>query len=293
MEFAGTYAAALKRMDADPRSFGAVGIELGSAIVGLAKKLQADGISTIPLADAFRAYMARHLQGALCAETANLKGDGLFVRQLVEDYLNERLVPLAAAAEVSPLKLDELKPKSVLGGAKFSDYWQEGRSSEIMARYKELRFGTKEQQAEYEKLGPRPDRMARFLPEQMRRTPEWEAQAREFLEDLNRWSKNHDEPDVDFFHMMCFQYMALLDIIPDGPLHNTVLQNYISFLKTSPMERESPAEWLIHVRWLFGVTDATPEHLGRVRAEVRRSGSLTMSLYAELARLEAAKKTSK
>jgi len=58
--------------------------------------------------------------------------------------------------------------------------------------------------------------MAPFLPEQMRRTPEWEAAVRQFIEDLDHWSKNHDEPEIDFFHMMCFQYMALLEIIPMG-----------------------------------------------------------------------------
>jgi len=287
MEFPGAYAAALKRIDADPRSFGSVGTELGSAIVNLAKKAKADGISTIPLADALRAYLTRHLTGALCAEAANPTGGSLSMRQLVEVHFNGELIPLAAAAELTPLKLDELKPKSILGGAKFSDYWREGRSREIMARYKELRFGTSEQQAEYEKLGPRPDGMARFLPERMRRTPEWEAQARRFLEDLNDWSKNHQEPEVDFFHMMCFQHTALLDIIPDGPLHNTVLRNYISFLKSSPVERESPPEWCLHVRRLFTITDAAPDHLARVRAEVHTSGDLTMGLYAELARLEA------
>jgi hypothetical protein len=292
-ELVGMYAAALKRMDADPRSFGSVGAEFGRAIVELAKKLKADGISTIPLADAFRAYLTRHLQGTLCAESANPKDGGASARQLVENYLNDGLVSLAAAAEIPPLQFDELKPKSILGSAKFSDFWEDDRSRGIMARYKELRFGTKEQQDEYAKLGPRPDRMARFLPEQMRRTPEWETQAREFLEDLNRWSKNHDEPEVDFFHMMCFQHMALLDIIPDGPLYNTVLQNYIAFLKTSPLERESPPEWLLHVKRLFQITDASPDHLARVRAEVRRSGSLTMSLYAELARLDAAHKAGK
>jgi hypothetical protein len=286
-ELVGTYAAALKRMDADPRSFGAVTVELGNALDGLSKKLQIDEISTVPLADAFRAYMARHLQGALCAETANPKGGGRYMRQVVDKFLNEGVIATAAAAEVPPLKFDELKPKSVLGSAKFSDYWRENRSREIMARFQELRFGTKEQQEEYSKLGPRRDRMAPFLPEPMRRAPEWEAAVRQFIEDLDHWSKNHDEPEIDFFHMMCFQYMALLETIPDGSLHDAVLRTYISYLKSSPMERESPPEWLIHVRRLFSITDATPDHLDRVRAEIRRSGSLTMSLYAELARLDA------
>jgi hypothetical protein len=276
-------------MDADPRSFGAVGVELGDAIAGLAKNLKTDEISTIPLADAFRAYLARHLQGAVCAETASPKEGGRYMRQLVEDYLNGRVLAAAAAADVPPLMFDELKPKSVLGSAKFSVYSRQGRSREIMARYKALRFGTEEQQEENLKSRPRSDGMMPFLSESLRRTPEWEAEARQFLEDLIRWSKNHDEPEVDFFHQLCMQYAALLVIIPDGPLHDTVLQTYISYLKTSPMERESPPEWLIHVRRLFSITDATPDRLAHVRAEIRRSGSLTMSLYAELARLDAAR----
>jgi hypothetical protein len=284
---ASAYGAALKRMDADPRSFGAVRVELGEAIAGLSKKLQLDEISAIPLADAFRAYLARHLQGALCAETANPKEGGIYMRQLVEDYLNAGVLAAVATADVPPLKFDELKPKAVLGGAKFSDSWREGRSREIMAQYKTLRFGTGQQQEAYNKSDPRKDGMAAFLPERLRRTPEWEAEARQFLEDLIRWSKNHDEPEVHFFHQLCMQYAGLLDIIPEGPLHDAVLQTYISYLKTSPMERESPPEWLIHVRHLFSITDATPDRLARVRAEIRRSGSLTMSLYAELTRLDA------
>ena len=286
-ELIGMYATALKRMSVDPRSFGAGAFDFGQAILGLSKNLQAEGISTIPLADAFRTYLARHLQGVLCAETANPKQDGVRIRRLVETVFDDGLLAATAATEIPPLKFDEMKPASVSGPAKFSDFWQTGRSREIMAQYKVLRFGTKEQQEEYNQRGRREDGMMRFLPEELRRTPEWEAQARQFLDELDHWSKNHDEPEVDFFHQMCFQYAALLDIIPAGPLHENVFRTYLSFLKTSAMERESPPEWLIHVKRLFTVTDATPEHQERLRAEVRANGSLTMSLYAELARLGA------
>jgi hypothetical protein len=205
---------------------------------------------------------------------------------MVEKYFNNALLAPSGATDIAPLKFDELRPSSVAGRAKFSDYWREGRSREIMARYKALRFGTKEQQEEYNKRERRKDGMGHFLPEEVRRTPEWETQAREFLKELDRWNKNHDEPETDFFHQMCLQYSALLNIIPNGRLHETVLQTYISYLKVSPMERESPPEWLIQVKSLFTITDATAEHLEHVRAEVRNNGNLTMSLYAELARLD-------
>jgi hypothetical protein len=286
-EFVVMYAAALKQMNADSRSFGAVTFGFGEAIMDLAKRLRAEGVSTVPLVDAFHTYLTRHLQGTACGETADPKEGGVSMRQMAETFFNDGLLMPSGATEVPPVKFDDLKPKDIAGRAKFSDYWQEGRGREIMAQYKALRFGTKQQQVEYNKRERRKDGMAHFLPEELRRKPEWAAQAREFLNELDRWSKNHDGLEVDFFHQMCLQYAALLDIIPPGPLHETVLQTYISFLKTSPMELENPPEWLIHVERLFGVTDATPEHLEHVRAEVRKNGNLAMSLYAELARLDA------
>ena len=215
-ELAGAYAAALKNLSADPRSFGAVTFGFGQAIVDLSKGLRAGGISTVPLVDAFHTYLSRHLQGTLCAETADAEEGGVYMRQMVETFLNDELLAPSGATEIAPLKFDALKPKSVAGRAKFSDYWQSGRSREIMAQYKALRFGTKEQQEEYNKRERRKDGMAHFLPEELRRTPEWEAQARAFLDELDRWSKNHDEPETDFFHQICLQYAGLLAIIPPG-----------------------------------------------------------------------------
>jgi hypothetical protein len=274
-------------MSADPRSFGAVTFGFGQAVIELSKNLRTDGISTIPLVDAFSTYLTRHLRGTVCAETADPAEGGVYMRQMVEKFLNDGLLAPSGATDIAPLKFDESKPASVEGRAKFSDYWQAGRSREIMAQYKALRFGTKEQQEEYNKRERRKDGMAHFLPEELRRTTEWETAARQFMNELDRWSKNHDEPEIDFFHQICLQYDALLTIIPSGQLHDTVLQTYVSFLKTSPLERDSPPEWLVHVKRLFTITDATPERLQWVRDEVRKNGSLTMSVYAELDRLDA------
>jgi hypothetical protein len=286
-EFANAYAIALGQIHADPRTFGALTFGFGQSVVYLASKLRGEGHSMVPLVGAFGAYLTRHLQGPQCAETADPEKGGSRMRQAVESLFNKALLEQSGATEIEPLDFDKLKPKSVAGRAKFSDYWQEGRSREIMAQYKALRFGTKEQQEEYNKRERRKDGMAHFLPDELRRTPEWETQARQFLNELDRWSRNHEEPEDDLFHQMCLQFAALLNIIPPGPLHDSVLQSYISFLKTSPMQHESPPEWLVHVKRLFRITDAGPEQLEHLRAEVRRSGSLAMSLYAELARLEA------
>ena len=258
-------------------------------VVNLSKALQAAGVSTLPLADAFRTYLTKHLQGELCAETADPEGNAI-MRQMTDTFFNGALLPSTGAKELAPIVLAELKPRSVGERATMTDAWQQGRSREIMAMYKALRFGTKEQQDEYNKREPRKDNMAHFLPVEQRRTPAWETKVWEFLNELDRWNKNHTEPEPDFFHQLSMQYGALMDIVPPGPLLNTVFQTYIAFLKSSPMERESPPEWLVPVRRLFEITDAPPAHQEWVRSEIRKNGSLTMSLYAELARLEPKRK---
>ena len=279
--FIPAFAASLKLMDADPRSFGAATLGLGQVVVNLSEHLHSDGGSTIPLADAFRSFMTKHLQGVVCEETLDPKR-----RITMEANVNKSVSTAAEGKEIAPFLTNELKPRSVDGPAVVVAAWQTGRSREIMAQYKALRFGTKEQQDEYNKRDRRKDGMTHFLPEDLRQTPAWEAKAWDFLNELDRWNKNHTEPEGDFFHQLSLQYGGLMDIVPPGPLLNTVFQAYISFLKSSALERESPPEWLLHVQRLFVVTDASKAHQAWIREQIRKNGSLTMSLYAELARLD-------
>ena len=245
-EFVGAYAAAMKQMTADPRS-AALDSGMGYALIELADGLRSEGISTLPLLDAFATYLTNHLRGPLCGEDVSRTN-----RKMVEGVYNTSMLAPAGAAEMQPLVYAELKPASVGGRAKFSVFWQ-GTSARIMRQYRELRFGTEEQRAEYNKLPRRADGMARFLPDEIRRTPEWETKAREFLNELERWAKNHDDPPDDFFHSMCIMYGALMDIVPAGTLRESVLASYLTFLKSSPMELESPPEWLLHVKQLFRI----------------------------------------
>lgn len=181
---------------------------------------------------------------------------------------------------VEPIDIEKLKPESLGGAAEFETFWMNDRSRQIMANYKNLRFGTKEQQAEYNKRPPRQDGLAHFLPEETRRSPEWEARAREHMQDLDKWRRNHSDPETTFFHQMCFQYSAMLAIVPPGPLHQSVIEEYVAALKASPVERESPPEWLLHVARLL-------KSSAEAREEIRKNGSPAMSLYADLARLTA------
>ncbi|MEZ5400717.1 MAG: hypothetical protein R2729_13680 [Bryobacteraceae bacterium] len=232
-----SFAAAVREMNADPRSFGANLTGTANAIKDLGAKLRSEGASPDGIGAAFRSYVVRHLGGPVCGEAVDAQGAAVL----------ESVSKMLIAVDGAPLAAGKIEPRRVDGTAEFTDYWRRRREREIMASYKALRFGTEEHQAEYNKRPPRKDRMAHFLPEEIRRTPEWEAKARTFLEDIERWRKeDHPESEADVFHQSALMYRAMLNIVPPGPLAETLRGEFIVFLKSSALERESPPEWLHH-----------------------------------------------
>jgi hypothetical protein len=151
-----------------------------------------------------------------------------------------------------------------------------------MAEYKALRFGTPEQQAEYNKRPRRDDGTAHYLPLEMRKTAEWELAMRKYLYSLEEWKKEDSETDRSWFHQRAMSYSALLAIVPDGPMRQGVVQSYITFLNGAAMKQESPAEWLLAFDYLLksrGVDKEAAE--GLAEAEVRRSGDGLMNLILD------------
>lgn len=269
----------IEQMDAGPRAFEENALSAGQSVMNLARLAAKQTRQTLPLPRAFRSYLVRHLSAPRCAEAAE-KYPAEAMKQLVEETFNRQMLTEMKIDSVEPIDIEKLKPESLGGAAEFETFWMNDRSRQIMANYKNLRFGTKEQQAEYNKRSPRQDGLAHFLPEETRRSPEWEARAREHMQDLDKWRRNHSDSETAFFHQMCFQYSAMLAIVPPGPLHQSVIEEYVAAVKASPVERESPPEWLLHVARLLKSSAEASE-------EIRKNGSPAMSLYADLARLTA------
>ena len=78
----------------------------------------------------------------------------------------------------------------------------------------------------------------------------------EYLNEVESWNKDHDETDENYFHQVCFIYVPLLELVPPGELWDNVLLSYISFLKQSMVEKESPPEWYLEVDRLLELRDA-------------------------------------
>jgi hypothetical protein len=150
---------------------------------------------------------------------------------------------------------------------------------------KHLRFGTPEQQAENDKKEPRPDRRQQFLTVEQRSTLSWQTEAREYLNEVESWNKDHDETEENYFHEVCFIYTPLLELVPPGELWENVLASYISFLKLSVVEKDSPPEWYLEVSRLIRLDEADSAAQESVWQAMKSKGDIVMSMYVDLERL--------
>ncbi|MBE0658979.1 MAG: hypothetical protein IH602_14900 [Bryobacteraceae bacterium] len=244
------WAGSLKGMNGSFRSYYSSRDELNREFSGLTKHIDLFIPSFPKVPEAIAEYDARHWAGEVCADRAK--------------------DPQAAKAE-------KIGP-----GPKNPSYWSNPAAAKVMAEMKALRFGTPEQQAEYNKRPRMANGMAHFLPIEMRKTSEWETAMRKYLYSLEEWKKDDNETDRSWFHQRAMSYSAVLAIVPDGPMRQGVVQSYITFLNGAAMKQESPAEWLLAFDYLREGRGAdTGAAEGSVEAEVRRSGDGLMNLILD------------
>jgi hypothetical protein len=150
-----------------------------------------------------------------------------------------------------------------------------------MAEYKKLRFGSPEEQSSDEQ--PTVRGTAPYLGRAQRERDEWLQRANDFLETLDGWDASH-EPGTAGFHEKCLMYEGLLVIVPKGSLRHTVFTEYVGFLRESPVERESPAEWAYHLERLLKNQYEENDQADFTRY-VSQSGDATMQAFAALIQL--------
>ena len=240
----------LKEINGSFRSYFSSRHDLDRELSGLAPRMDLLIPSFPKVPEAIAAYDARHWTGEVCADRAK--------------------------------DTQAAKAEKIGTGPKNPAYWSGPAAAKVMAEYKALRFGTPEQQAEYNKQPRRADGMGHFLPLEMRKTSEWETAMRKYLYALEEWKKDDKETDRSWFHQRAMSYSALLAIVPDGPMRQGVVQSYITFLNGAAMKQESPAEWLLAFDYLLRSRSAdTGAAEGSAEAEVRRSGDGLMNLILD------------
>jgi hypothetical protein len=242
------YATALRALTPDDRSFTS-GTRHGftQAIYDLMARCRKSGLSSAPVLDAYRTYLERGLTGNRCADSAEDKGEGAVLSNMLTLLTAE-----LKRSDLSPLDLSERRPHIVNERATVHKFWSSPAGRKLHERVSSL-------ERHPEKTGE-----------------QWEAAVREFLGDFAQWHKDTREPAIDTFHQRALIYTKLLRILPSGTLRTGVIAEYVAFLAGSPIQRESPPEWYMYswdLRSLAGTE------------EIRRSGHPGLLLPVELADL--------
>jgi hypothetical protein len=268
------------------RSVRSTNLEQLEALVRLAQYSETKNISSFGLVDALRAYYVRNMRSARCDESVDPKETAPTLQRVAESFNSDlRMIADPEGKQIRPIQPDELQPAKVEGHATVYEFWYKPETERLLKDLKHLRFGTPEQQEANNKKGPMPDGRAQFLTVEQRSTLSWQIEAREYLNEVESWNKDHDETEENYFHEVCFIYVPLLELVPQGELWDNVLESYIRFLKQSEVEKESAPEWYFEFRWLLELEDAEPAAREKVQLTVKAKGDLVMSMYADLNRL--------
>jgi hypothetical protein len=263
---------ALQQLSGDDRSFDYAS---GGRRISVPSAAPKQTFQSAAHAVAQRRYLVKHLNGTRCLDNINLTA------ALVESF--NKNIP--EGSQINPIKPEETKPAKIEGAAENYQFWLKPKTKGMLTMLKMLRFGGPEKDREFAERPPRADKLATFLTGEERSTPEWEALARDFLKDLERWKNDHDETEASYFHQVCLIYQPLIELTPAGALRNSMVRSYLTYLVQSSMRQASPPEWLMHVQRLFRLTDSTPAEHAWMRAEIRATGDLVMSLYADLSEI--------
>jgi len=183
----------------------------------------------------------------LASFVAALQNVAADVRSFIEtaESVSEEVVQLAQACANDGLATDGLKSAfekyierqrgsaqcAGQGAVKLHNYWTSPEAQALMARGMKLRWGP---------TGV-PSRM---LTLEERKAGEWQTQLAEALNEMESWKPAPGESEADYFHQRCLFYEVLVELTPPGARRDNVIAAFLGFLSSSPIQRESPAEWL-------------------------------------------------
>ena len=231
-------------------------LDLPGEIVQLGEESRKQGVSVDNLLAAYRSFLVTHVSAGRCADSA-LKEDA--VRKF-----NERLrwAGYLASADLDAIPDAEGRPSKAGGKANMVPYWQSAPAKRLLSAIKHLRFGDG----------------SRALSDEQKRTVEWQNEVRQFLADLANWSPQDEPSAADYFHERAILYTGLMDLIPDGPLRDSVVQSCVAFMSQNPIEMESPIQFLPHLNAIFQMAN-------RPEATLFNSKDPVISLYLAVTRV--------
>ena len=266
------FASALKQLSGDGRSFSATisGQSDAAAIEALASTGGRQRINPLPLLDAWRSYLVRHLGGTVCGDINGTGSSGMAFGNPAYSgplgavrYFNENMrtgaLPAISDQEVQPANLDS--QAHVIGSCQ-----------SVECRQLSTQFGS---------LVLGPDGMA--YAEEQKASAEWTGKLTGFMEALNGW-KSADDP-AEYFLWKSRFYSDLFHVLPNGANRDIVLAAFLAWLEQNDYQRDHRVEWFYRVNALIISAFGDPLAMKTTMRELRNSGDPVIAFYAELERL--------
>ena len=238
---------------------------LVASFVAALQNVAADGRSFLETADSVTEEV---VQLAEACGKDGLATDGL--KSAFEKYMERQRGSAQCAGQGAMLDAGAAAPSRAV---KLHGYWTSPEAQALLARGMKLRWGP---------TGV-PNQM---LTLEERKAAEWQTQLAEALNEMESWKPAPAESEADYFHQRCLFYVALVELTPPGVRRDNVIAAFLGFLSNSPIQRESPAEWLargaeiLSRLRLSGDSDAE-----RLLEAFASSGNPALALMARLERL--------
>jgi len=265
------YAGALSGIAADDRTF-TYYAAAGRQIELLAEECRRHKTSTLPLVEAYRAYLVRHLSGARCGDDELQKPTGLSLGMATPEeadakaadapeFFNQRLVvpPVQAIGEL------DATPSKLEGTAIGLRSCEDAACKAIAEQFHALVFnsvGVPFQQSEKD-------------------TPEWRSRLQTFLKAVADWKPGPGVTPAAHFREKCGLYSDL-SAVPNPPDREAVLRALFEFTSRNAFQVKNRVEWFLPVNGLIGRAGLDPVGLGRIIDLLRKSDDPVIALFANL-----------
>jgi hypothetical protein len=242
----------------DPRVFSAAAIDVVSKIADLEDADKSLGITGAHLLAALRRYLVAQLTGPRCSDST------------IDDATVEMFNAIVRRRDagfdgVNPIGSNDTRPSRMLGAITPAPYWQTPDARRLHDDALQLR-GT----------GRLP------VPESVRRSPPWLAQADHHLTDVQQWTGTHEAAERDYFYQKGMLFAGLIELTPRSPTRTRALRGFADFLHRSDAERRR-ALWFLFASRLIELTRSAESR--EVLRALEDSGDQVLSLYAHAARL--------
>jgi hypothetical protein len=208
----------------DARGFSSASGDIVSRVADLQAADRTLGVQSWYLMDSLREYLGTRMKDPRCGDSA--------AESMVPSAFNAALRRIRAS-EVKLLGPDVIPPVRQ-GIARSDPYWQTADSRRLHDSASRL-WG--------------PNKAPVSL--RVRQTPEWRAQAEQFLGDLEPWSIAREAIDRDVFYQKAVLYTVLVDLVPRSPLRTRAIRSYVEFLRHSEGDRDRRTLWFVFLTRLL------------------------------------------